>query len=156
MTNINWLPPICVLTGDEIHNLDMCPVRELNPQPFLVYSPSSSQEPPCQGPDICYLSIVKHFDFFLCHHTILDYVGCADEWDNLHIRRKGGYSYFAMWSMMFDLTDYDSSVAAQKRSDKSCSKRLPPSLMSYCYYQVNVLIETHQFRQTVFFKTIYQ
>ena len=35
--NINWLPPICALTGDWTCNLDMCPDRELNPQPFGVW-----------------------------------------------------------------------------------------------------------------------
>ena len=32
--NINRLPPIHTPTGDGTHNLDICPDRELNLQPF--------------------------------------------------------------------------------------------------------------------------
>lgn len=32
--NIDLLPPLHTSTGDGTHNLDMCPDRDLNPQPF--------------------------------------------------------------------------------------------------------------------------
>ena len=32
--NIDWLPPVCTPTLDQIHNLGMCSDRELNLQPF--------------------------------------------------------------------------------------------------------------------------
>ena len=34
--NINWLPPVCTPTGDQTHNLGMCPDWGLNLQPFGV------------------------------------------------------------------------------------------------------------------------
>lgn len=129
MTNTSWLPPICALIGDEICYLDKCLIWELNLQHFLVYSPSSNQEPPFQGPDIYYLTICGTFWFFLispyCTRLML-----GIQMSEI-ISTSGGkvdIVNFATWSIIFDLTDCDSSVTAQKRSDKSCSKKLLPHL----------------------------
>ena len=32
--NIDQFPPMCALTGDRTHSIDMCPDWELNMQPF--------------------------------------------------------------------------------------------------------------------------
>ena len=34
--NIDWLPPVHALTGDQTCNLGLCADRKLNPQPFRV------------------------------------------------------------------------------------------------------------------------
>ena len=49
--NINWLPPVCALTGDGARNLSMCPDRELNPQPFGVWE---------DAPTTSYLAMATH------------------------------------------------------------------------------------------------
>ena len=36
--NINWLPPIRGPTGDQTHNLGVCPHRESNLQPFGAWN----------------------------------------------------------------------------------------------------------------------
>ena len=46
--NINQLPPVRALTGDQTHNFGMCPDQELNSQPFGVRD-NTPTEPPSQG-----------------------------------------------------------------------------------------------------------
>ena len=47
--NNDWLPPICVLTGDRTHSLGMWPDQKLNPQSFVVWDDAPTNWAPGQG-----------------------------------------------------------------------------------------------------------
>ena len=46
--NIDWLPPVSTLTGDQTHSLGMCPDQGSNPQPSDVWD-NIPTEPPGQS-----------------------------------------------------------------------------------------------------------
>ena len=47
--NIYQLPPIHTSTGDQTHNLDMCPDWEFDPQPFGVQDNTPTNGLPGRG-----------------------------------------------------------------------------------------------------------
>ena len=47
--NIDWLPPVCALTGDQTRNLGICPDWGLNLPPFGVQQHSSTFLAPGAG-----------------------------------------------------------------------------------------------------------
>ena len=67
--NINWLPPICTLTGGWAHNLGLCPDWGSNPQPFSLwdYAPTNWATQ-ARGVSWIFDVVMGKYHIYLHHH----------------------------------------------------------------------------------------
>ena len=59
--NIDWLPPICTSTGDQTHNLGMCPDWGSDLQPFGVWDHAPTNSATSQGKMFLFFKVAEEF-----------------------------------------------------------------------------------------------
>ena len=74
-TDIDWLPSLCSLTGDQTCNLGMCPDGELNPRPSGVWDNQLSHlARVTELPVLCRLEISLYYLNYLVNVVAIDYL----------------------------------------------------------------------------------